>query len=263
MKIIDCFLFYNEYDMLRLRTEYLCDVVDYFLISESNITFSGKPKPYNLDFIWDQIPSKIRDKIIRIKYEPDVTGLDFSTKEYHIDNDFWKIERGQRECISRYLSNFNLDDRVMISDLDEVPDKTKIPSSGLFVAQTKLFYYDFSNFTNVIWPGTIFTDVKYVLSNGFDSLRQNRYNLPIISDCGWHFSYFGDVNFIKNKITMFAHQENNRDEFVNENNILNSINQKKDLYGRDIIFTEYDINLYPTEIKNLMWDTKNDNTNLY
>lgn len=255
MKILDCFLFYNEFDMLRLRTEYLCDVVDYFLISESNITFSGHKKEYNLDLIWNQIPDKIRNKIIRIKYEPDIDGFNFSQKDYHIDNDFWKIERGQRECISRYLSSFDPSDRVMISDLDEIPDKTKIPSSGTSVAQTKLFYFDFCNFTNIIWPGTIFTDVKYVLSNGFDSLRQKRYNLPTISDCGWHFSYFGDVEFIQNKIKKFAHQEYNKQEFIDEMNIHSSIEQKKDLYGRDITFIDYDLNLYPEELQKLMWST--------
>ena len=42
MKIIDSFLFHNEFDMLKLRLEYLRDSVDYFVISECNYTFSGK-----------------------------------------------------------------------------------------------------------------------------------------------------------------------------------------------------------------------------
>ena len=32
MKIIDSFLFHNEFDMLKLRLEYLRDFVDYFVI---------------------------------------------------------------------------------------------------------------------------------------------------------------------------------------------------------------------------------------
>lgn len=36
---MDCFLFYNEIDLLN-------DVVDYFMIIESKYTFSGKEKNY-------------------------------------------------------------------------------------------------------------------------------------------------------------------------------------------------------------------------
>ena len=42
MKIIDSFLFHNEFDMLKLRLEYLRDFVDYFFISECNYTFLEK-----------------------------------------------------------------------------------------------------------------------------------------------------------------------------------------------------------------------------
>ena len=69
MKVIDSFIFFNEINMLKLRLNYLNDVVDYFLISESNYTFSGNPKPYYLDEILKELPDDITNKIIRIKYE--------------------------------------------------------------------------------------------------------------------------------------------------------------------------------------------------
>ena len=45
MKIFDVFTFYNELDLLELRMNILGDSVDYFVINEANITFTGKPKP--------------------------------------------------------------------------------------------------------------------------------------------------------------------------------------------------------------------------
>ena len=45
MKVYDCFQFFNELDILYLRMNILKDVVDYFVISESTVTFSGDPKP--------------------------------------------------------------------------------------------------------------------------------------------------------------------------------------------------------------------------
>jgi beta-1,4-mannosyl-glycoprotein beta-1,4-N-acetylglucosaminyltransferase len=39
-RVFDCFTFFNELDLLRLRTTLLRDVVDYFVIVESNKTFT-------------------------------------------------------------------------------------------------------------------------------------------------------------------------------------------------------------------------------
>ena len=41
--IIDCFSFYNEIEMLEYRLSILYEVVDYFVICESCITFMGHP----------------------------------------------------------------------------------------------------------------------------------------------------------------------------------------------------------------------------
>ena len=44
MKIIDCFIFYNELDMLELRLNELYDVVDHFVLVESTKTFVRNDK---------------------------------------------------------------------------------------------------------------------------------------------------------------------------------------------------------------------------
>jgi hypothetical protein len=36
---------------------------------------------------------------------------------------------------------------------------------------------------------------------------------------GWHLSYFGDGEFIKNKIENFSHQEYNTEKYTNVNSI--------------------------------------------
>ena len=65
MKIIDCFIFYNELDMLTYRLNILNDVVDYFVLVESNHTFVGKEKPlfYNEN---KHLFEKFNHKIIHI-----------------------------------------------------------------------------------------------------------------------------------------------------------------------------------------------------
>ena len=45
MKIIDCFIFYNELEILNVRLHELYDVVDNIIIAEATTTHTGKPKP--------------------------------------------------------------------------------------------------------------------------------------------------------------------------------------------------------------------------
>ena len=45
MKIVDCFIFYNELKMLKFRLKYLYNYVDHFVLVESTKTFTGTPKP--------------------------------------------------------------------------------------------------------------------------------------------------------------------------------------------------------------------------
>ena len=43
--VYDCFQFFNELDILKIRLNVLSPVVDKFVISEATETFSGLPKP--------------------------------------------------------------------------------------------------------------------------------------------------------------------------------------------------------------------------
>ena len=49
MKIYDCFTYFNEDQLLKLRLETLWDVVDYFVICESVLTHTGQHKTINFD----------------------------------------------------------------------------------------------------------------------------------------------------------------------------------------------------------------------
>jgi beta-1,4-mannosyl-glycoprotein beta-1,4-N-acetylglucosaminyltransferase len=45
-KVFDCFIFFNELDLLELRLNTLDSHVDHFLIVESAITFQGEQKEF-------------------------------------------------------------------------------------------------------------------------------------------------------------------------------------------------------------------------
>lgn len=289
-KVIDAFIFFNEFDLLKLRLEYLNDIVDYFIICESNYTFSGKEKPYYLDEILNELPENIVSKIHRLKFEPNISEFNFpkEVESYDPNNDIWKLERMQRNYITQHLTQFSPDDLFMLSDVDEIPNKEvilkfifncesiisqtpleafqinidpnfvfphqKLKNQFLYVAKCHMFYYDFLTFCHSSWPGTVFTNIENVLllENGCDYFRLKKFELNAIENGGWHFSYFGGVEKIKTKIQSYSHQEHNKYEYTNEVNILNCIKNKKNIFNTNENFTLYDLNNYPENLKNLI-----------
>lgn len=260
MKVIDSFLFFNEFDILRLRLNYLKDVVDYFVISECNYTHSGNSKPYYLDEIIDEFDDDIKRKIIRLKYEPDISDYDFSNRdECNFESGFWKLERGQRAHISSALHQFDNDDLFMVSDADEIPrkeviqyfKKQKLEKNFITKANQELFYYNFKTFDNSFWKGTSFTTISNALDKGCDFLRYGDES-STIKNGGWHFSYFGDTERIRNKLQSFAHQEFNKDDIISDSNIEQAIKSQKDLFGRNQNFNKYNFNNFPEDLKTLI-----------
>ena len=261
MKVIDSFSFFNEFDILKLRLNYLKDVVDYFVVSECNYTHSGNSKPYYLNEIFDEIPKDIRNKIIRLKYEPDISDYDFSNRdECNFESGFWKLERGQREHIQSVLHRFDNDDLFMLSDVDEIPRKEiiqqlnqqKLEKDFIVTINQDLFYYNFKTFENSLWKGTVFTSISNALDKGCDFLRYKSYEFPCIENGGWHFSYIGNTEKIRTKLQSFAHQEFNRDSITNDSNIKLAIESKKDLFGRNQNFQNYNFNNFPQDLQNLI-----------
>ena len=262
MKVIDSFTFFNEFNILKLRLLYLNDTVDHFIISESNYTHSGKPKPYYLDEIWNEIPEDIRKKIIRLKYEPDISQFNFPTDIIIGDytNDNWKLERQQRDLISQNLSSFDLDDFFMVSDVDEIPRKEVIQEllqnqekDFCYVSACELFYYNFKTFALDNWGGTVFSTVRNAIKFGCDYFRTYRNNaFPPIKNAGWHFSYFGGVEQIKYKLSSYAHQEFNKENYKNDQHIQKAIEEKKDLFVDQKNFKEYNFYDFPKELRDLI-----------
>lgn len=258
-KIIDSFSFFNEFDLLKLRLNYLNDIVDYFLICECNHTYSAIPKPYYLDEVIDDIPENIRKKIIRIKYEVD-------GRYYY--NDHWRLEREQRDFIGKNLASFSSDDVIMTNDLDEIPNKEYIKKvldiwdeNSLYVAEVDMFYYNFTTYADlnhymVPWYGTVLTSVKNCVQIGSNTLHNKRKDggYELIKNGGWHFTYFNTPEKIKLKIQSYSHYELNIDEYTNDKNLIDSIKNKTFFADKNQKFIRYDFNNYPEELKKLIID---------
>jgi beta-1,4-mannosyl-glycoprotein beta-1,4-N-acetylglucosaminyltransferase len=238
LRIIDCFIFYNELDLLTYRLNILDTVVDYFVIVESTHTFTGKEKIlyYNEH---KHLFEKFKDKIIHIIVDdiPYKNIINFHKEQ-------WENEYFQRNAISRgiqCIDNLQSDDVILIADIDEIPDPTtlgKIKEGTITVTKNALemdlYYYNIHSRLLLDWDASkIISYKEYKESNKTcTDIRKSIY--PRIAKGGWHLSYFGDASFIKNKINTFSHQELNIDKYTNVQTIQERINKSVDLFGRNI-----------------------------
>jgi len=240
MKIVDCFIFYNELDMLNYRLNILKDIVDYFVIVEAKYTFSGKEKPLYFNDN-KQMFNFCNNKIIH------VIVSDFPHKYPDIDytkNQQWENEIYHRDCIKKAIDRLNLNDNdvITITDLDEIPDPTILTTIknnnikvDVYSLEMDMYYYNLNTLLNNKWYHAKILSYE-TLKKLNKSCNDIRFlNCKLIKNGGWHLSYFGDSNIIKNKIQNFAHQEFNNNNFTDEEKINNRIKESRDVFDRDII----------------------------
>tara|TARA_R110002012_G_scaffold52006_1_gene133769 strand:+ start:535 stop:1326 length:792 start_codon:yes stop_codon:yes gene_type:complete len=205
MKVVDCFTFFKELDLLEIRLNELDEVVDNFVIVEAEKTHQNDIKPlYYQEAADDPRFKKWKDRIINIV----VPASSFS-------EDTWFNENTQFRAIKEGLSEFSQDDLIMIGAADEIPNKNMIKEARnklqvpmCFHQKLYFFYLNTLYVTNgsPIWPGTIIQKLSQIPED-IIQLISNRPTLPPILDGGWHFSYLGNENYAMDKIHSFAHDE--------------------------------------------------------
>jgi beta-1,4-mannosyl-glycoprotein beta-1,4-N-acetylglucosaminyltransferase len=229
MKIFDCFTYFNEVEMLRVRFEELGSIVDYFVIVEASETFTGKPKPFYLDDL-PKWAKKWKQKIINVR-------IDFSSSDLSLLKDAWQKEHYQRNAIKLGLTDAQPEDIIIISDADEIVKSSILKKISSFNTPARLDVKQY--FWNYHWQAPqhcnqgarpIIARYKDLDDYSCQELRSGSwYTIP---DAGWHFSFFTEIENVKNKIESFAHTEYNIEEYKNDVEILYRINNGIDPFDR-------------------------------
>lgn len=217
-KVFDCFTYFNEIDLLKIRLEYLYNYVDKFIIVEGNVGFQGNSKNHFLDL------SEISKFLPKVHYS--LVSLDAK--------DPWENENKQRRGIFTELKNHaDLNDIVILSDLDEIWNVNILKKyiKKIYSIKCLLFYYYFNLLSSDTWYSPKIGLFKH-FEEDMDSIRLLN-NLPIIEG-GWHFSYFGGANKIKEKLRSFSHSEYNTEKYTDITFIENKIKLGLDLFDRNI-----------------------------
>jgi len=251
--IYDCFSFFNELDLLEIRLNTLDKVVDKFILAESTLTFTGKPKPlYYLEN--KDMFAKFKDRIIHIVVDdfPPLSGM--QPREMA-----WIRETWQRNAVMRGIpNNASDDDYVIIADLDEIPRPSAVTKAisypGVSHLQLKMFYYfvNYKNYSNPNWLGgpqivplyvfksqrkptdnELIYPVDWRINNGITpSIVRFLKPQHVIKNAGWHFSFCGGIRTIQKKIESFSHTEYDSDKFKNEAHIRECLLDGRDVFGR-------------------------------
>ena len=255
MKVYDCFMFFDENLVLELRLNLLDKYVDYFVIVESKYNHKGEAKKLNFDIkkfkkfeqkiiyiIYDQQPSDL------YKFEKEDTKRDIDGK--YIFNAY-KRENAQRNLISQGLKNASLDDLIIISDVDEIPNLEKINfnkiKNEILIFRQDMFYYKFNlKLSNFKWTGSKACKMKKLISpqwlrnikdkkfafyriDTFFSSTKYR-NLKFIEDGGWHYTNMKNAKEIEHKLRSYLHHQEFEANHINLEQIEKIIKSKKAIY---------------------------------
>ena len=237
MRLVDCFLYNNEDLILEVRLNTLNEHVDNFVIVESKFDHQGNKKNLNFNFSdYKKFEHKIKYLVID-KFPENMSS--------------WDRENYQRNYINKGIQEFNEDDYIMISDVDEIPNLKEIKNLDKYkftVFQQKLFYYKFNLLNDrIFWYGTKGAKKKYIKSiSDLRHIKPKKYpiwridtlfsknkfsNLKIIKNGGWHFTQLKKPEDLFEKIKNDEHHNEFDKLNINIDHIKNMIDNK---------FIEYD-----------------------
>lgn len=234
MKIYDCFPFFNELDVLEIRLKELWDIVDVFVLAESNLSHSGKPKEY----IFEKNKERFSQYLSKIRH--------VKVDDMPATQDSWVRERFQRHSLIRGLIGLAEDDIIITSDIDEIPRAAAIElikedenNWDRYILTIPMFQYkinymkikDIYKQPNImVARGRCYTNPQQEREYTFPWVQKPK-DLVFIEHAGWHFTYFGDNNHSITKIQNFAHTETDTPDMIAKHDIDYFIRNKSGHHG--------------------------------
>ncbi len=207
--IYDCFTYNGEKDMLNIRMAILDEYVDYFVICQSNQTFSGKPK---------EVEIINHPKVINVISPNMLTADSFRRAGY------------QKEYLKTALVNCDDDDIIYFGDVDEVwKIQGGVDIDEVYNLKQLNYSYYLNNRSSEEWIGTIVGAWKTIKTKSFNHWRATHTNIR--ENGGWHFTNMGGPDMVRKKLESYDHQEYNNDE--NKVLIEDRIKDGEDYVGRE------------------------------
>tara|TARA_R100000742_G_C4271636_1_gene90616 strand:- start:501 stop:1379 length:879 start_codon:yes stop_codon:yes gene_type:complete len=279
MKIIDSIIFLKELDLLEIRLNILDSVVDYFVITESPFTFSGNEKPLYYQQNKDRF-SKFNHKIIhniieeipktqeefsyydekRKYFPPFATTRDLTGGQLYKDIPvIWK-----RGIFSRNMSAYGIEkagaednDLIITSDADEIVNPQLLENLDWFdpnnhyVAHGPAYYFKLNYLYTKDWMGSRLCTWKMLKDKSVGLIRSRHNESHIIENSSWHFSFLGDVEFLKLKLKSYEHCDELNTKDILQRAESGFLEKGLDVFGRGETYKAVPIDdSYPEYIQN-------------
>jgi beta-1,4-mannosyl-glycoprotein beta-1,4-N-acetylglucosaminyltransferase len=278
-------MYFDEEVVVDVRLNTLDEFVDYFVIVESKFTHKGDPR--ELKFNHKKF-EKFKDKIIYLIYEEKPKEIEEVTKDDDEDEASRKYilnalyrENGQRNYIQKGLVDAKENDLILISDVDEIPDLSKLNfkkvTEKIILFKQDMFYYKFNlRLPNLIWTGTKGCKKKYLINpQWLRNIKDRKYsffridtffskvkytNIKIISAGGWHFSNIKTPKEIEHKLRSYLHHREFDEQPLSVEEIDKIIKNKQAIYdlkvdktvnkiGNGSTLVKFEINKLPNYIQ--------------
>lgn len=210
--IYECFYFHNELELLDLKFHNLDGVVDRFVIVESTLDCTLKPKP--LHYLDNRSKfTEFNDKVIHVLCEPDDPSI---TETY-----YRFLERVNQ--LYRGLVDCQPDDIVLFTDPDlilrnDIGSKTKalLPHQGCAELVSDWFAY----YMDLLYPNEKYRFTRAAYHRNIKSVHDWETPVASIHDAGYHFSKLGGIDVILENLKGYPHQELNTDYISNRDVLL-------------------------------------------
>ena len=234
-RIFDCFIFFNELDLLEIRFNELDSVVDRFVLCEASVTFRGEPKPLYFQANRERF-RQFLPKIVHVVVDDMPMRAGGSAYWRIYSKQHWRREKFQRNAIRRGLSAAGPEDFVILSDLDEIPrasviaDLARTTAPQVFSLQMSSHRY-FANLREArVWDKARmarFGDIRSMqsLRGGGPTWRANSPRLlrrlrqlrrmtfgmkhirpwTLVPDAGWHFTFMSGLEAMLMKLNAYSH----------------------------------------------------------
>ena len=293
MKIFDCFMYFDEEQVLDLRLNVLYQNVDYFVIVESIYNHKGEKR--NLLFNSQKF-EKFNDKIIYLVYDK-IPQLVEPIKETdnekekdgkYIMNALYR-ENAQRDFILEGLKSAKKDDLILISDVDEIPKLSSVNlnqiKNEIILFKQDMFYYKYNlSLPNFKWTGTKAVKKKNLVSpQWLRNVKDRKYpfyrfdtffsykkyiDIKIINDGGWHFSNIKSPEMIEHKLRSYLHHREFDQVSLSIEEINELVKKKQAIYdlrvdkrvnkvGNGVILENFEMKKLPNHINDNIDKYKN------
>ena len=248
-------MYFDEEIVLETRLNYLDPYVDYFVVVESSFTHRGDRRDLKFDInkfakfkkkiiykVYDQVPDKIK-KILDNDDENTKSGK-------YIMNALYR-ENAQRNYIIEGIKDAAEEDLILISDVDEIPNLSKINlnkiKQKIILFKQDMFYYKFNlKLPKTEWIGTKGCKKKYLKNpQWLRNIKDRKYSIyridtffsdskfidvKIINNGGWHFTNIKSAEEIEHKMKSYLHHREFDLEPIDVDGIKKIMEKKQAIY---------------------------------